>query len=695
MQDIIEIIENPKYKGYDVEQFKQVLNAQGKQEFVQFMKALNALEEDYIIMRDAQNRFYTLQAMQCIKGSLAMNAKGYGFIEDGERSVYVNKEEAKKALDKDEVLGQIIHNKDGSVEAKIIKVISHNKKFLIGVIKKKKDKTVFLPDAKIYDRRFKILNLKEFKLVNDTKVQVFIESYGDVLLCSIVKVLGHKYDPGVDILSVLMDYDIEPTFPKAVMREVNKIDEEISAKELVGRMDLREHTIITIDGDDSKDLDDAIHVERRKDGYRLGVHIADVSHYVKAGSAIDKEAYKRATSVYVCDRVVPMLPQALSNGICSLNPRVERLTMSCIMDIDFEGNITSYQIVPSVIKTKERMTYKNVNKIIHKNKKMVQKYEHILGLISNMLNLSHIIRKKRHDAGNIDFDTRESKVVVDAKGRVKDIVLRERGESERIIEDFMILANECVAAHSKYMDLPSIYRIHEKPDAKKIRDFVALANTLGYSLKGDLSKLYPKQLQQMLEKAKGDDAYPVLSTNMLRSMQKARYDINCLGHFGLALEEYTHFTSPIRRYPDLIVHRMMRKYYFDNISDVNQMKRDCEWIEEAAEHTSSKERNAVNAEREVDDMKKAEFMEKYVGCVFEGVIGSVTKFGMFVELENTVEGLVHISQMKDDYYTYEEVSKSLIGEGKRKRYRMGQKVVVRVVSASRFKREIDFEIIEG
>lgn len=692
---ILDIVHSHKYKGLDVEGFKNYFHVETSEEFTQLIKDLNLLEDECFIMRDRKNRYFSLEQMECFKGVLRVNPKGFGFVENEEMSVYANKAETKKALDGDEVLAKVFHNRDGSSECEILRVLNHSKKTLIGVIKKREKRTWFLPDTPLPDRKFKITNIKDFKLVNDTKVQVYIDRYGDTLECSILQILGHKYDPGVDILSILLEHDIEPAFPKEVMREVNQIEEEISIEEKAGRVDFTNELIITIDGDDSKDLDDAIHVKKLDDDmYELGVHIADVSHYVTANSAIDKEAYKRGTSVYVVDRVVPMLPHALSNGICSLNPKVERLTLSCVMKINAQGEIIDYRIVPSYIKTFERMTYNNVNKMLAKDEKMCRRYEPILNMVNLMHELSLIIRKKRYEAGNINFDTRESKILVDKNGKVKDIVLREHGESEQIIEDFMISANECVASHVNNLDLPSVYRVHETPELKRMREFASVAQSLGFKLKGDLSKVYPKQLQRLLENAKDSPSFSVLSTCMLRSMRKARYDVNCLGHFGLALNEYTHFTSPIRRYPDLIVHRMLRKYFFNSVEDVKMIQKDIEWIEDAAYHASQKERNAVEAERDVDDMKKCEYMEKYIGTKFNGVISSITKFGMFVELANTVEGLVHITNMRDDYYHYNEAAKILVGEKSGKVYRMGDEVRIKVIDASKFKKQIDFEIVK-
>ena len=377
-----------------------------------------------------------------------------------------------------------------------------------------------------------------------------------------------------------------------------------------------------------------------------------------------------------------------------MNPRVDRCTISCVMDINEKGEVFNYRIFPSVIKTTERMTYNNVNGMINGDEELCQKYAHILDMVKEMLALSKIVRERRHRLGSIDFDTREGKVIVDEKGKPIDVVVRERGEAERIIEDFMICANECVATHVKWQELPSIYRVHDVPDAKKMREFVHIAQLLGVKFKGNVVNVRPKQCQQILEEAKKRPEYSVLSTSLLRCMAKAKYDPNCLGHFGLALSEYTHFTSPIRRYPDLIVHRMLRKYCFGPMPSAKVMQKDEKWIEKAAIQCSERERIAVDAEREVDDMKKAEYMENHIGEIYEGVISSVLKFGIFVELPNTVEGLVHVTNMNDDHYVFDEVTKSLVGERTRNRYTMGQKVKVKVTGASRFKRQVDFEVVK-
>lgn len=689
---IIELLQSYQ-KGLDYKQIAGKLNMEANDDFTQLCKSLNQLVNEYKIFLDENGRYGSADALGYQIGILKINPKGFGFVEWDGGSVYISADSLGYALPEDEVLVKVHQNYDGTKEGEILKIIAHHIHHVVGTIKVKGNKTFFLSDGFLNHRRFTITNLADFHLVDNTKVLVAIDRYDKVLTAHIEKEVGYKYDPGVDILSLLYEHGIEPQFPKEVMREVSAIEDHVSAKDKENRRDLTDFAIITIDGEDSRDLDDAISVTQIDSGYRLGVHIADVSYYVKEGSAINAEAYERGTSVYVVDRVVPMLPHALSNGICSLNPHVERLTISCVMDIDTNGEITKYEIFPSVIRSIERMTYTKVNEILEHDKNACKEYSHIVGLCEMMKKLARILRRRRKALGAIDFDTKEAKIIVDESGNPTAIKLRERKEAERIIEDFMIAANECVASHLKWMDLPGMYRIHETPEPKKMREFARVSLLLGYPLKADVNHVYPKQLQQHLLSIKDEEIYPILSTMLLRSMQKARYDRQCLGHFGLGLKEYLHFTSPIRRYPDLVVHRMLRKYYFTTCENPHKMQADDQWIEQAAKQCSARERNAIEAERAVDDMKKAQFMERYIGNIFEGVISTITKFGFFVELENTIEGLVHISTLKDDYYHFDERAYALIGERNQKSYRMGQKVRVRCVDASRFKKQVDFEIL--
>lgn len=692
-EELLALIKQNDYRGMDVKQLSRMIQMEDSVAFTELMKLLNDLEAARIIARDERHRYFLSEKLGYVSGTLRINPKGFGFVETADDSYYIARERLGFGMDRDVVYARTWTNNDKSVEGEVVEVISHSVTHIVGVVKIKEGSKYFLPDSYLNNRKIKITNYDDFKLVNDSKVLLHIDSYGTVLKCHIEKEIGYKYDPGIDILSILLEKDIVPEFNEKVKAEVAGIKEEVDVNELKNREDLRKLLTITIDGEDARDLDDAISIEKIEKGYRLYVHIADVSYYVQENTALDKEAYHRGTSVYVVDRVVPMLPHALCNGICSLNPHVDRLTITCMMEIDRTGNVMNYRIFPSVINSNERMTYTNVNKILSGDAKTQKAYPHLLKMCLDMKVLAGIIRRRREGLGDIDFDSREAKILVDEKGKPKDIVLRERGEAERIIEDFMIAANETVATHMKWLETASMYRIHEAPEPKKMREFARIAKTLGYTFKGGIQDVHPKQLQALLDEARGQDNYFVLSSFMLRSMQKARYDNRCLGHFGLGLKEYLHFTSPIRRYPDLIVHRMLRKYIFTSSEDVDKMKQDEQWCEQAAIQASERERNAVDAERTVDDMKKAEYMENYIGQRFAGVISGITKFGMFVELDNTVEGLVHISSMEDDYYHYDEVSHSLIGEHTANVYRMGQKVQVRCIDANRFKREVDFALL--
>ena len=690
---ILDLLNNEDYQAVGVKKLMKQLQIEATSEnFKNFLKTLNSLEDEALIARNENDAYDLVSRLGYIQGIIRVNPRGFGFIDLEDKSYFVAADDMLDAMDQDLVLARIDFY--GVDEASVVRVLKRNTTKVIGCIRDKKGRKLFYADKKNFQYDIKIKNLHEVKVVDQDKVVVKIDRYGYKLEGHIEKIIGSKYDPGVDVLSILLEKDIDPIFSDEVYQEVNEVVKPISKEDFKKRVDLRSLLTITIDGDDAKDLDDAISVEKIGDIYRLYVHIADVSNYVKEHGAIDQEAYNRATSVYVVDRVVPMLPHALCNGICSLNPKEDRLAITCMMEIDKKGEVVSDRIFPSIIHSNERMTYHNVNKILSGNKKVQKQYPHLLKMLLDMKILSNIIRRRRNKLGAIDFDVKEGKVLVDKKGVPYDVILRERGESEMMIEDFMLSANETVAKTMKWMDIPSIYRIHEQPEAKKMRDFIAAAKVLGYSFHGGIQNIYPNQLQSMLENAKGKENYDVLSRLMLRSMQKARYENQCLGHFGLALNEYLHFTSPIRRYPDLIVHRMLRKYLFEHNQDLEQMKQDLEFCSDAALQSSNKERNAIDAEREVDDMKKAQYMEKHVGEIYEGIISGVMKFGIFVELDNTIEGLVRIEELPHDKYIYDEQNKSLTGIRNQKQYCLGQKVVVQCIGANRFLKEIDFALLE-
>lgn len=692
---ILDQMSSNKYQALSLQGWADQLDMNESSAFLMLTKTLNNMENDFLVVRSSKDNYLLASSVGFVRGILTVNRKGFGFVdlEDAD-SIYIHERNLNGALNKDEVIARQQSNRDGSMEGEIVKVLNHATTTLIATIHMNRHGLLVELDDDRIKNTFKITNLAEYKLVDGQKVKLLIKKYGETLSGVIVEILGHVNDPGMDVLSVLLQYEIEPEFPLEVLKEAQAIEQIVTSEQKEGRTDLTGRTIVTIDGVDAKDLDDAISLEKLKDGYRLGVHIADVSYYVTENSKIDIEAYNRGTSVYVTDRVVPMLPHILSNGICSLNPHVERLTLSCDMEFDNKGEIINYQIYPSFIKTTERMTYTDVNKILEQDPVLCKKYGHLDNLFLDMLALSKIIRIKREKAGAIDFEKSEAKIHVDSRGKVLDIDLRERGESEKIIEDFMVSANECVARHTKWLENPSLYRVHEAPLAKKLREFAKMTLIMGHRFKGSVENVRPLTLQSLLLEFKDTDAYPVVSTMLLRSMQKARYDASCIGHFGLALSEYTHFTSPIRRYPDLIVHRMLRKYTFEHHANPDEIANDDIKMEEIAIATSLRERAATDAERDVEDMKKAEYMEDKIDDVFDGVISSVTKFGFFVELENTVEGLVHIQSLSDDYYEYDPQSYSLIGKRVAKVYKLGMKVRIKVKDADAAKRTIDFILVK-
>lgn len=691
--EILAFIQSDQYKGMDKYQLVKHFNIDKKTNMELFYQELIKMEEECILVRDDTDCYFCSRKKGYAKGILRIHAKGFGFVDCEDFSFYIASDRLNLGMDKDEVFAKYWRNSDESVEGEVVRILKRAHVRIVGVIKnKREDKGVFLSDANNIPP-CRVSNLNDFDIVNDTKVVVKIDQYGKKLTGHIEQILGHKYDPGMDILSLLLEHDILLDFPEEVNNEVRHLSANILAQEAQNRRDYTKEMVITIDGKDAKDLDDAISFCKNKDGYVLGVHIADVSHYVSMGSEIDKEAYERGTSVYTCDRVVPMLPFKLCNDVCSLLPNVKRLTLTCEMKFNLEGNLQSYEILPSIIKSKHQMTYDQVNEIINHQQDTCKQFKDIKKMCLEMLELSKLLRLRKEKLGALDFDKKEAKVILDKKGRTKDILIRERFEAEHIIEDFMISANECVATHMKWLEIPTLYRVHEQPSDKKIRAFMAIAKTLGYSFQGSVQKIYPAQLQKMLNDAKGDDNYQVLSTFMLRSMQKARYDTNCIGHFGLGLNEYLHFTSPIRRYPDLVVHRMLHNYAFNPHFDRSLIEKDALWCEQAAIQASQKEKSAQEAERSVDDMKKAEYMEHRVGNTYKGIINGITKFGIYVELDNTIEGLIHITAIKDDYYQYDETNMLLRGERTAKTYTMGQKVVVKCVGASRFKREVDFEFV--
>ena len=695
--DILNILRNDD-KSLDVYDIQNRLNIKDAESLGELLKVLNELEQENVIYHTKKDKYMLIENSHLRKGIMRVNKKGFGFVEvDGiADDIYIDQDNMNGAIHDDEVLVEITSKMNiDRLEGRVLKIIKRNVEQYIGEIN---FDNKGLGHLKLDGDKIKLdieINKEDsLNAVDGHKVVVEltkkISNYR--FKGKVCKIIGHKHDPGVDILSTVYKYKFDVDFPEEVKEEVQNIPMEVLPEEKEGRRDLTGEEIFTIDGDDTRDIDDAISIEKMNNGhYKLGVHIADVSHYVKEDSPLDKEAYNRGTSVYLVDRVIPMLPHELSNGICSLNPEVERLAISCVMEFDGSGKQVNYEIFPSVIKSRKQMTYNKVNDILERNI-VAEDYKEFEKSLREMNELAHILRKMKVKRGYIDFDVDEAKILVDENCKPIEIKRRYRGEGEKLIEDFMIAANECVATHIYFMNLPFIYRVHEVPQPDKISDFLRFVSSLGYSVKGDPKDTRPTALQYILEQLHDKKEFPILSTLLLRCMQKAIYKEINLGHYALGSQCYTHFTSPIRRYPDTTVHRLLHQYLFDgNLSEaiVNKWEAKMPFI---AEQCSLRERNAVDCEREVDDLKMAEYMENHIGEQFDGMISSVTNFGMFVQLDNLIEGLVPVRDMPD-FFHFDEEHMCLVGEKSKIKYTIGERIRIKVVRASKEKREIDFEIV--
>lgn len=694
MKDRILDALNKVHRALTYEEIDSLLDIKTIEETKQMSDTLNELEKNGDIYHSNKGKYMLFSDSNLRKGVLRVNKKGFGFVEvTGEEDVFIPIDNMNDAIDEDLVAVEITESKeDGKREGRIVRVIKRNVAHVVGEIYFKKGIGHIIPDDKSLKLDIEIPPKKNMGSVDGHKVVVEIESIKKrKCIGKVIKILGHKNDVGVDIVSIVEKYEIKYEFDEDVIKQLDSIPEEVSEEDKAGRRDLTQEMIFTIDGDDTKDIDDAISCEKLSNGnYKLGVHIADVSYYVKEGSPLDVEAMERGTSVYLVDRVIPMLPHKLSNGICSLNPEVERLAISCVMEIDKNGKTVDYEIFESVIKSRIQMTYKKVNKVL--GGEVVEGYEPYTDTLLLMKELADIIRKHKNERGYIDFDSNEAKVLVDENCVPYDVVLRDRGAGENLIEDFMIQANECVATHIFYMDLPFIYRVHEYPKEDKIKTFLQFVSSLGYSVPGYIKDISPKSMQKLLLFLKDKKEYKVLSSLLLRNMQKAVYLPQNLGHYGLASKCYTHFTSPIRRYPDTTVHRLLRTYLFNNDMSSATLRHWEDKLVMVADHSSVKERSSIECEREVDDMKMAEYMEKHIGEKYEGMISGVTNFGLFVQLPNLIEGLVHISEL-DEFYSFREESQMLINEDTHNMYKLGDKVEIKVVKASKEEKTIDFQII--
>ena len=651
------------------------------------------------IILDPQGR-YRIPGDDIKIGQFCGTQRGFGFvtIEGEDEDIFIPGEATKGALHGDRVSIVIKDEQTGRrKEGAVLSILERGKSEIVGTFEKSKNFGFVIPDNQKFGSD--IFIPKEFTkgAVTGHKVVVKITKYGDASQSpegKIVEILGHVNDPGVDIMSIIRAYDLPVEYPNEVMKLLDKVPEEIDPEEVKNRLDIRDLQTVTIDGEDAKDLDDAITLTKEGNIYRLGVHIADVTHYVKEGSALDKEALKRGTSVYLVDRVIPMLPHKLSNGICSLNPGVDRLSLSCFMDIDEKGNVVSHKIAETVMRSDCRMTYTKVEKVIEENdEEACKEYADFVPMLMLMQELAEILRKRRHKRGAINFDFPETKIIVDKNGKPIEIKPYERNKATKIIEEFMLIANETIAENFFWQEIPFIYRTHDTPDDEKIKKLAIFINNFGYSIKVGQDKIHPKEIQKLLVKIEDTPEEALISRITLRSMKQAKYTVANIGHFGLSAKYYCHFTSPIRRYPDLQIHRIIKESLKGKLSK-KRIEHYEKILNEVANHSSMTERRADEAEREVEKLKKVEYMMEHIGEIFEGVISGVTSWGLYVELPNTVEGMVRVSAMDDDYYLYDEEHYQMIGETTKKTYKLGQKVKIEVIGADKLQRTIDFALVE-
>jgi len=666
-----------------------------------FTKLLEEMVTEGLVIRTRKKRYGVPERMGLIVGKLQGHAKGFGFIISetmGVEDVFIPASFINGAMNQDRVVARINQEITNTrrAEGEIIRILERANTEVVGVYEDSKNFGFVVPDDKKINVDIFIPKADK----NSAKT-------GDKVVCEIIEwperrrnpegkiieILGHEDDPETDILGVMRKFKLNPNFPKKVKKEIEEIPQTVMEEEIVERKDLRNVTMITIDGADAKDLDDAISLEKLSNGnYKLGVHIADVAHYVREGTELNKEALKRGTSVYLVDRVIPMLPKELSNGICSLNPRVDRLAMSVFMEIDKQGQVIDHQIFESVININERMVYEDVSDILENDDpELSQKYKHLLEIFKNMGELCKILRNRRELRGSIDFDLDEAKIILNKEGKTVDVIKYERRIANRIIEEFMLICNETIAENFYWLNAPFVYRVHEEPNIEKLEEFNKFIYNLGYQLKGMTNEIHPKMLQDLLKEVEGEKEETLISTLMLRSLKKARYAPENLGHFGLSAKYYCHFTSPIRRYPDLAIHRIIKGYLQGNMDEKNHKKFQS-IVGYISEESSRRENLADEAERETEDLKKAEYMAEHIGEIYGGIISGVTSFGIFVELENTIEGMVHLSSIVDDYYIYNADKHSLVGERKKRIFRIGDNIKIQVARVDIKQREIDFNL---
>lgn len=693
-QVLVDLMNDKQYVPMKIKELAIILQV-SREERPELEEVLEALLEEGKIELSKRGK-YKLAEETTVTGIFISHPKGFGFVEvEGmEEDIFIPEEYTENAFCQDVVRAVLLPGRMGKRrEGRITGIVSHTITEVVGTYEKSKNFGFVVPDnPKILQDIF-ISGECSKGAMDGHKVIVQITDYGSMRRKpegKIVKIIGHINDPGTDILSIVYAKELPLEFPEKVLNQAERVRDDVSAADMEGRMDLRDVPMVTIDGEDAKDLDDAVSLSREGKIWHLGVHIADVSNYVQENSALDREAKKRGTSVYLVDRVIPMLPHRLSNGICSLNAGYDRLALSCLMDIDVRGNVVNSQIAESVICVDRRMTYTSVKKILEvKDEAEREKYQDFVPMFEQMEELAGILREKRRKRGSIDFDFPETKIILDKKGKPVDIKPYDRNVATRIIEDFMLIANETVAQEYFWREIPFVYRTHDTPDPEKIQALAEFIRNFGYGLKGVQDEIHPKELQKLLARIADSPEEVLISRLTLRSMKQARYSTECTGHFGLAAKYYCHFTSPIRRYPDLQIHRIIKENLRGRM-DPERVAHYEELLPEVAEHSSKTERRADEAERETEKMKKAEYMLGHIGEVYEGVISSITSWGMYVELPNTVEGLIHVSNLYDDRYYYREESHAMVGTDTGKIYKLGQSIPVRVLGADKQTRTIDF-----
>lgn len=699
-ETLISLMTEQAYKPMNIKELSKMFHI-AKSDIKEFADLLSEMEKSGEIVKTRTQHYGIPEKMGLVIGKFQGHQRGFGFvIAEVERpDIFIPADNVNGAMNGDKVLAKVLkeENKGKKCEGEITRIIERSNKTIIGTYDDSKNFGFVVADDKRIAQDIFIPKAERNGAKTGQIVIAEITEWPEQRRNPegrIIEILGDKGDQGIDILTIIKKHKLPEEFPQKVEDFAANIVDEIPKEEYARRTDLRNLQMVTIDGEDAKDLDDAVSIEILDNGnYRLGVHIADVSNYVKEKNPLDIEALNRATSVYLIDRVIPMLPKKLSNGVCSLNPKVDRLALTCFMEIDKTGKTVDHEIVESVIKTNERMTYTDVTKILRdKDDETIKKYDYLYEDFKHMEDLCSILNKKRMGRGAIDFDFTECKILLNEFGKPVDIVPYERGIANRVIEEFMLIANETVAEHMFWLNVPFVYRIHEDPDEEKLMHFSEFAHNLGYAMKWG-KEIHPRMLQEVIASVKGKKEEMVLSTLLLRSMMKAKYSPECVGHFGLASKYYCHFTSPIRRYPDLMIHRIIKEVINGGLSEkrTERLKKE---VEIASKQSSDMERVAMEAEREVDDLKKAEYMNERIGQEFEGIISSVTNFGLFVELPNTVEGLVHMSSLDDDYYVFDERHLTLVGERTKKMYKLGEAVKIVVSKVDLASHEVYFDILK-